>query len=113
MGFFFVRDISFAYIYLEVSLVVVLVLKDGGGHLVHNVPVQVLLCLCEHEDGDATGGVDEESKHDEHAVGHMAFGLGRLQVGFSQRGLVAVLDKADDDANEQCWKSTKLIYVQN
>ena len=86
---------------LKVSLVVVLVLKDGLGHLEDDVAVQVALGLGEDEDGDGAGGVDEQPQHDEHPVGHVARGLLRPLSGLSQGGFVAILDAADDDANHQ------------
>ena len=94
---------------LKVSLVVVLVLEDGLGHLEDDVAVEVALGLGEDEDGDGAGGVDEQPQHDEHPVDHVTGGLLRPLAGLSQGGLVAVLHATDDDADHQTCSQTRTV----
>ena len=94
---------------LKVSLVVVLVLEDGLGHLEDDVAVEVALGLGEDEDGDGAGGVDEQPQHDEHPVDHVTAGLLRPLAGLSQGGLVAVLHATDDDAHHQTCSQTRTV----
>ena len=91
---------------LKVFLVIVLVLKDGLGHLEDDVAVQVALGLGEDEDDGSAGGVDDQPQHDEHPVGHVTLGLLRLLASLTQGGFVAILDAADDDANQQTCSKT-------
>ena len=81
--------------HLKVFLVIVLVIKDGLGHLEHDLAVHVALGLGEDKNSDGAGGVDQQPQKDEHPVGHVTLGLLRLLAGLTQGGFVAVLDEGD------------------